>query len=284
VFLQECTLRDANLKARASALGYIADQSSLDPSRQLRQLVTLVRPGLKTVMVDLCQGTCRGRRWAKSTFCMCMLLLTLTQRTGGLGPAFSRRWPPCLWLRPSFPPTVISDFNCVQKAFDTTTNHRAKICRPLADFLATFPLVDGFRFCHPGAREYTFWRPGVAPSRLDRAYIPGPLIHEVVSMWRVATTSHHSSLCVSFGGALARLPPSSPPTPDSYWKLNASVLAEPQFGPLFEAEWAGIVAARPPGISSSLWWDSTVKPFFRDFCTRFSRMVAHRCRESRNFF
>jgi hypothetical protein len=44
------------------------------------------------------------------------------------------------------------------------------------------------------------------------------------------------------------------------------------------------VVARPLGISFSLWWDATAKPFFRDFCMRFSKMVAHRHRESRNFF
>jgi hypothetical protein len=179
-------------------------------------------------------------------------------------------------------PVVVGDFNCVQDALDTTINHRAKVCRPLQDFLATFPLVDVFRVCHPLAREYTFRRPGLAPSRLDRAYIPPFLLSDVVSVWHVATTSDHSALCASFRGALAAAPP--PPAPKSYWKLNVSVLSEPEFGPLFEAEWAAIVADRPLGVSSSLWWDATAKPFFRDFCTRFSKMMAHRRRESRNFF
>jgi hypothetical protein len=100
----------------------------------------------------------------------------------------------------------------------------------------------------------------------------------------VATTSDHSASSVSFRGALTSLPPSPSPTPKSYWKLNVSVLLEPAFGPLFEAEWAGIEAARLLGIPSSLWWDSMAKPFFWDFCTQFSKIVTHRRRESRNFF
>ncbi len=35
---------------------------------------------------------------------------------------------------------------------------------------------------------------------------------------------------------------------------------------------------------ASTWWDEVAKPFFRDFCQRFSKMVAHRKRETRNFF
>ncbi len=96
VFLQECTLRDANLRARASALGYIAHQSSLDPSRQLRQLVTLVRPGLKTVVVDLVPGNLQGSRWVSAGFCMYMPLRTPTLRTGGRGLISFVKLPPCL--------------------------------------------------------------------------------------------------------------------------------------------------------------------------------------------
>jgi hypothetical protein len=60
VFLQECPLRDANLRKRVSSLGYVAHQSSLDPSRQLRQLVTLVKRGLSASVVDLVPGNLQG--------------------------------------------------------------------------------------------------------------------------------------------------------------------------------------------------------------------------------
>jgi exonuclease III len=56
VFLQECPLRDASLKSRAAGLGYVAHQSSLDPSRKLRQLVTLVKRGLSASVTDLVPG------------------------------------------------------------------------------------------------------------------------------------------------------------------------------------------------------------------------------------
>jgi hypothetical protein len=79
-------------------------------------------------------------------------------------------------------PIVIGDFNCVLEAVDTTANHRAKVCRALADFLVAFPVVDSFRFCHPGDKEYTFHRLGVAPSRLDRAYVPGAYLPSLIEI------------------------------------------------------------------------------------------------------
>ncbi len=148
-------------------------------------------------------------------------------------------------------PVVIGDCNCVQEALNTTANFRSKVCRPLGDFLASFNLVDSFRACHPAAREYTFRRPGVAPSRLDRAYLPASLLPSLVSVWHPATTSDHAALCLSFSGSLGGrgLPP--PPTPTSYWKLNSSLLKEPDFCPAFQEQWQGVLEAKPVGMSSA---------------------------------
>jgi exonuclease III len=163
VLLQECTLRDANLKARASALGYIAHQSSLDPSRQLRQLVTLVRPGLRTVVVDLVPGNLQGVTVGHHRFLHVHSPSHSHPEDRRIRARIFREVAPLFVAEAKPPPVVIGDFNCVQEALDTTANHRAKVCRPLADFLAAFLLVDVFRSCHPTAREYTFRRPGMAP-------------------------------------------------------------------------------------------------------------------------
>ncbi len=181
-------------------------------------------------------------------------------------------------------PLVVGDFHCVQDALDTTANFRSKVCRPLADLLSTFPLLDCFRHFHPSAREYTFRRPGVAPSRLDRAYVLGPLLSSVSAMRQLSSTSDHAALLVSFGTPLGVQMASPPPRSESYWKLNASILEEPDFGPLFEAEWQGVLGDRSLASFASAWWEEVVKPFFRYFCQRFSKMAAHRRRETRNFF
>jgi hypothetical protein len=108
-------------------------------------------------------------------------------------------------------PIMLGDFNGVQEAVDTMANYRAKVCRSLADFLTSFPAINSFRFCHPGDREYTLRRPGVAPSRLDRAYVPGTHLPLIGAVCQVPTTSDHSALCLSFKGSLAAALPASPP-------------------------------------------------------------------------
>jgi exonuclease III len=158
VFLQECTLRDANLRARASALGYIAHQSSLDPSRQLHQLVTLVRPGLKTVVMDLVPGNLQGVTVGQRRFLHVHAPSDSHPEDRRTRARIFREVAPLFVTEAKSLPVVIGDFNCIQEALDTTANHRAKVCKPLQDFLATFPLVDVFRSCHPLAREYTFQR------------------------------------------------------------------------------------------------------------------------------
>jgi hypothetical protein len=56
IFLQGCTVRNSILRIRASSLCFSAFQSALDPTRQLRQLVTVVRSRLRGTMVDLIPG------------------------------------------------------------------------------------------------------------------------------------------------------------------------------------------------------------------------------------
>jgi hypothetical protein len=101
----------------------------------------------------------------------------------------------------------------MQEAVDTTVNHRVKVCRVLADFLVASPVVDSFRFCHPQDREYTFRRPGVALSHLDRDYVPGAYLHLMGAVWHEATILDHSALCLSFKGSLSASPPAPPPPP-----------------------------------------------------------------------
>ncbi len=139
VFLQECTLRDANLRARALALGYIAHQSSLDPSRQLRQLVTLVRPGLKAIVVDLVPGNLHGVTVGQRSFLHVHAPSDSHPEDRRTRARIFREVAPLFVTEAKSLPVVVGDFNCVQEALDTTTNHRAKVCRPLQDFLATFP-------------------------------------------------------------------------------------------------------------------------------------------------
>ncbi len=281
VFLQECTLRDASLRARAASLGYTAHQSALDPTRQLRQLVTLVKSGLKAVVTNLLPGNLQGVRLGSLSFLHMHAPLDSHPVDKATQGQIFRKAASLFVAESRNLLVLVGDFYCVQDSLDTTANFKSKFCRPLGDFLNTFPFLDAFRHFHPSAREYTFCWPGAAPSRLDRAYIPRALLASVVSVSHLETTSDHAALVVSFAGS--PLGQRTPPSPETYWKLNSSILTEPNFGPRLAEEWQELCDDRLAGLAALNGWEGYAKPFFRDFCQRFANMVAHRRRETRNF-
>ena len=66
-----------------------------------------------------------------------------------------------------------------------------KKCQALADLISTADLTDIFRFKYPQKREYTFYRPRCAASRLDKFYISKNLLLDVNSVNHVASLSDH---------------------------------------------------------------------------------------------
>ena len=61
------------------------------------------------------------------------------------------------------------DFNCVLKPIDVEngTGYQQKTCVQLSDLIKAKKLEDVFRHCHPGAKEFIFFRANASPSRLD---------------------------------------------------------------------------------------------------------------------
>ena len=71
-------------------------------------------------------------------------------------------------------PTIFGgDFNSLLKPIDVEGGFgfRQKTCPALQDLIEVGQMVDAFRSCYPEKKEYTFFRPGCAPSRLDRFYV-----------------------------------------------------------------------------------------------------------------
>jgi hypothetical protein len=65
-------------------------------------------------------------------------------------------------------------------------------------------------------------------------------------------------------------------------ELFSSILGDPGFLPEFSKEWAALLEARNPALPASVWWYAEAKPFFRNFCQHFSKVRAHRLRETRH--
>ena len=85
------------------------------------------------------------------------------------------------------------DFNCILKPIDVEngTGFLQKRCLQLADLVNGKNFQDIFRYLHPVAKEYTFFRASAAPSRLDRFYFSQDLLHRVKLVEHVASLSDH---------------------------------------------------------------------------------------------
>ena len=276
IFIQECLLSQGRLDALVRPLGYVSTLAAAAEGTE-RRLVCLHRAGLVVTSVDLEPGFVQAVTVGGTVFVHVHL------DSGVFGTAARARSvetviAPYLASASSLP-IMVGDFNCVTDPVDTEAYFRNKTCPPLADLVAAFGYVDAYPSMH-GLPAFTFRRRGMAGSRLDRAYLPGPLAAGLVAVDHVASLSDHSALVVRLRGGLGVPSPPPPPQRASYWKLNVSLLHEPDFLPGFREMWDGLRAARQPGAPPAAWWEETAKPACRDYCIRFSRQVAHRRRET----
>ena len=121
------------------------------------------------------------------------------------------------------------DFNCVQNAIDIEDGKGfdSKKCPILNDIVSIGGLYDPFRHRFPHKKEFTFFRPGCAASRLDRFYVSKNLESDVLSVSHHPSLSDHCAvkLVLSWHSTLS----CSESSPKSYWKLNTLILKEDIF-------------------------------------------------------
>ena len=165
-------------------------------------------------------------------------------------------------------PILIGDFNCVTNRIDTTENFNLKKCEALSDLVNLFGYSDGFRTLYPNDIQFTFVRPHMAPSRLDRVYLPPLWKEKVMEVNHFPTLSDHKGLEVTLD---AQAPVRQPRVPSPYWKLNACILQEAEFMEKFRSFWEILVEAVDPQASVSSWWEEIAKPEIRIFLQDLSR-------------
>ena len=165
-------------------------------------------------------------------------------------------------------PILIGDFNCVTNRIDTTENFNLKKCEALSDLVNLFGYSDGFRTLYPNDIQFTFVRPHMAPSRLDRVYLPPLWKEKVMEVNHFPTLSDHKGLEVTLD---AQAPVRQPRVPSPYWKLNACILQEVEFMEKFRMFWEILVEAVDPQASVSSWWEEVAKPEIRIFLQDLSR-------------
>jgi len=114
---------------------------------------------------------------------------------------------------------------------------------------------DFFWTLHPVAPIFSFHRRDVAPSRLDRVYLP-PLLEDRPRLARYlpGTSDHHAYLLRIETAGLAVLPSlASKRSASLYWKLNSSILSDPDFLPAFRAMWLPLVHGKKTHFKKYLW-------------------------------
>ena len=157
-----------------------------------------------------------------------------------------------LRLSPNAPWVIGGDFNCVLKTMDVEGGFgfKQKLSHELKDLVRSCDLVDVFRQEFPRQEEFSFFRAGKAPSRLDRFYVSRQLVSELAAgSCHFASLSDHCGIkfSVKLLVELLSLPKTQRKT---YWKLNTSILLEDDFLPHYTSFGGGFLC---PEITSVMW-------------------------------
>ena len=152
----------------------------------------------------------------------------------------------------------------------------------LKDLVRSYDLSDVFRLEFPRKEEYTFFRPGRAPSRLDRIYISRTLVGENSGIQHVASLSDHCGVqvVIRLNLNLLSLPRNSRST---YWKLNTFILEDEEFLPSFIAFCSEISKVKDKFDDCAEWWDKCAKPEIKEFCIGFSILRKRRRSDTKKY-
>ena len=163
------------------------------------------------------------------------------------------------------------DFNCVLQSVDIEggVGFGQKFCPALKDLVRTSSLSDVFRVKYPRDEEFTFFRAGKAPSRLDRIYISSGLVDFVDAVSHEASLSDHCGIRMTLRLNIEHIfiPKTQRRT---YWKLNNSILEEEDFLSSFILFWRRILKSKNLFTDVAEWWDKFAKPEIKNFCIGYS--------------
>ena len=166
---------------------------------------------------------------------------------------------------------VGGDFNCVLKSNDIEggVGFNQKFCPSLKDLVNTASLTDVFRQKYPRSSEFTFFRAGRAPSRLDRFYLSSGLVGGLIDVSHIASLSDHCGVRMELQLCIEHL--QVPKVERStYWKLNTAILNEEDFLPHFIPAWRRMLDSRDKYMDIADWWDRLAKPEIKNFCIAYS--------------
>ena len=284
IFLQEIKLTQEELDAKIKKLNFQCSVNNAEDSSkpgtavlwrssiQLKEVLTIVvgRAQLVflggTALLNIYAPSGSGAKHDRNRFFACDIF-----RAVNLYPFSS-------WL-------VSGDFNAILSPLDVENGFGfgQKNCPMLADLIKLKNLTDVFRHVNPGKAEFTFFRPNVSPSRLDRIYITTELLNEVTSVEHIASLSDHLGVFMEMTMTCVKRVNTPRVSRESYWKLNCSILNDDDFLENFSKLWTDLKAVQNDYIDIADWWDELVKPCIKEFCVVFSKNRSMRIKDTKKF-
>ena len=175
-------------------------------------------------------------------------------------------------LDPGTPTLQCGDFNSVMDPCRDRRNAGGQSVTDTPDVLASLfrdlSCVDVWRSCHPTQQAFTWLRSdGTFASRIDLVGCPVSWLPSVSSCEILPCPfSDHSAVALS----LSSIPDAVPRGP-GFWKLNTSILKEPDFVSEISTFWSAWRDSRDSFSSLLDWWDLgkvRIRSLSIDYCRR----------------
>lgn len=161
------------------------------------------------------------------------------------------------------------DFNCwLDPILDRSSSRPGVVSRSasyIQSFISEFGISDIWRFLNPGARQYSFFSSAHRTyTRIDYIFVDNRLIPQVRSCtYQGIVISDHAPVVMSL-----ILPDA--PRPTRHWRLNPTLLSDPQFVKYVEEQIVFFFETNcTPDVSILVIWD-TFKAYLRGQITAFT--------------
>ena len=174
---------------------------------------------------------------------------------------------------------VLGDWNSVTKERDVERDYVKKHSPSTARLEEDLNLTDAYRHYFPLTPAFTFYRPSVSRSRLDRGYVSPGLTPHLLAASHEPSLGDHAVLRVLLDPAAVpekREEGGSAPftRAENLWILNNSILDEVEFSVLITELWVNLRQEQAGFEDIVDWWEELARPTVREFCQLYSKRAA----------
>lgn len=163
---------------------------------------------------------------------------------------------------------ILGDFNCIIDAKDREGTKK-KINHQLKNLIDRLKYIDAYRTLNEEKHSYTFISPN-GKSRIDRIYIQSKHKHEIKNCTNITfALSDHIPVMLELEGTV-----SNPENKSILWKLNTSVLNDPEFKEKIKNFILNAKTKKNEYQSVVDWWECEIKQNFKKLCQTYCKTKA----------